>query len=229
MSLSVMILAGGLATRMRPFTEKVPKSLLPVAGKAFIDWQLAQLKQNGIGQVVLCVGYLGRQIEEHLAGKDYGLDILFSYDGDVQLGTGGALKKAADLAGEAFFVLYGDSYLDINYRLVEAYWRRSGKEALMTVFCNENRWDTSNVQYKDGNILAYSKQKQDAGMQYIDYGLGILSASALEGYGTVFDLADVYGSLAKKGRLAGYEAQKRFFEIGSTQGLKDLGERLKNR
>lgn len=226
MSLPVMILAGGLAKRMRPLTETIPKALLPVADKPFIDWQLDLLHQNGIKRVVLCVGHLGGQIEEYLSQKDFDMEILFSYDGDTQLGTGGAIRKAAPLAGEVFFVLYGDSYLEIDYAGVEKSWRNSGKPALMTVFRNNNQWDMSNVQYENNEIVRYSKTERDDQMRHIDYGLGILTSGCLEGYGHIFDLADVYTNLAVKGNLAGYEAKQRFYEIGSLSGLKTLGDRL---
>jgi len=229
MSLPVVILAGGLAKRMRPLTETVPKSLLPVAGRPFLDWQLDLLKENGIQKVVICAGYLGSQIEDYVSGRDYGMEILFSFDGECPLGTGGAVKKAVAKAGEAFFVLYGDSYLRIDFEKVEYSWRVSDKAALMTVFENDNRWDASNVQYVDGKILCYSKLKSNGTMHYIDYGLGILTAASLQNYGRIFDLADVYSDLAKNGGLAGYEADKRFYEIGTRNGWKKLEERMANK
>jgi NDP-sugar pyrophosphorylase family protein len=224
--LPVVILAGGLAKRMRPMTETIPKALLSVAGKPFIDWQLALLQKSGIERVVLCLGYLGEQIEMYVKDAGYEMEILFSYDGDVPLGTGGALKKAAPLTGNAFFVLYGDSYLEIDYDDVQRSWQKSGKPALMAVFRNENRWDSSNVLFENNRIVRYSKTAPDAGMRHIDYGLGILSASTFEKYGQVFDVAELYSDLSEQNNLAGYEAANRFYEIGSFNGLKELEEKL---
>jgi len=225
--LPVIIIAGGLAKRMRPLTENIPKALLPVNGKPFIDFQLQLLRKNGIDRVVLCLDYLGEQIEQHVKSKDYGMDIVFSYDGANPLGTGGAVKKAAGIINKAFFVLYGDSYLEIDYKDVQRTWEKSGKPALMTVYRNENQWDTSNVLFEDNRIVCYSKTKRTAAMQHIDYGLGILQTDILNGYGERFDLADVYTSLAECGKLSGYEAQNRFYEIGSPSGLTELEEHLK--
>jgi NDP-sugar pyrophosphorylase family protein len=227
--LPVIILAGGLAKRMRPLTENIPKALLPVNCKPFIDLQLELLRKNGINRVVLCVGYLGEQIEQYVASTNFGMDIVFSYDGDNPLGTGGAARKAAEIAGKAFFVLYGDSYLEINYAHVQRTWENSGKPALMTVYRNENCWDTSNVLFEDNRIIRYSKTERTAAMLHIDYGLGVLQKDILNGYGERFDLADVYSSLAECGELSGYEAQNRFYEIGSPNGLKELEEHLNKR
>jgi len=225
--LPVIILAGGLAKRMRPLTENIPKALLPVNGKPFIDLQLELLNKNGINRIVLCLGYLGEQIEQYVNSTDYGMDMVFSYDGVNPLGTGGAVKKAAEITGKAFFVLYGDSYLDINYADVQQVWENSGKSALMTVYRNENRWDTSNVLFENNRIFRYNKTERTAAMQHIDYGLGILQREILNGYGERFDLADVYASLAERGELSGYEAQNRFYEIGSPSGLTELEGHLK--
>jgi NDP-sugar pyrophosphorylase family protein len=93
-SLPVVILAGGLATRLRPLTEKIPKSLVEVAGRPFLEHQIALLRKNGITEIFLCVGYLGQMIEALFGnGKQHGVRIAYSYDGDKLLGTGGAIKK----------------------------------------------------------------------------------------------------------------------------------------
>jgi len=226
--LPVIILAGGLAKRMRPLTENIPKALLPINGKPFIDLQLELLSKNGIIRVVLCLGYLGEQIEQYVNSTDYGMDIVFSYDGVSPLGTGGAVRKAAEIAGKVFFVLYGDSYLEIDYNDVQRTWENSGKPALMTVYHNGNRWDTSNVLFEGDRIIRYSKTERTIEMQHIDYGLGILQKDLLNGFSEHFDLAYVYTNLAECGELSGYEAQNRFYEIGSPCGLTELEEHLKN-
>src|SRR5689334_12852457 len=153
------LLAGGLATRLRPITEKVPKAMVEVAGRPFIDHQLALLRRNGVRRVVLCLGYLGEQVERHVGdGSDRGLEVRYSHDGERLLGTGGALLRAAPLLGPAFWVLYGDSYMDIDYAAVLRHFAAGGQDGLMTVLHNEGRWDRSNVVFQNGRLLCYEKR-----------------------------------------------------------------------
>jgi NDP-sugar pyrophosphorylase family protein len=225
--LPVAVLAGGAATRLRPITETVPKSLVEVAGRPFIEWQLEWLRKEGTERVVLCVGHLGERIEEVIGdGRRFGLKVAYSYDGHRLLGTGGALRNALPLLGEAFFVLYGDSFLTCHLAAVEAAFLGTGKLAMMTVFENKGRWDTSNVMFRDGKIVLYDKKDLSPEMRYIDYGLGVLTASVLGRYpeGEPFDLATIYTGLSKRGELAGFEVRERFYEIGSFRGLKETEE-----
>ena len=227
--LPVAILAGGLATRLRPVTEKIPKALVAVAGEPFICHQLNFLKKQGIRRVVLCIGYLGEMIQEVVGdGENFGLDVTYSYDGPALIGTGGALRKAAHILGEQFFVLYGDSYLPVEFAPIEEFFMTSGKPALMTVLENNNRWDASNVLFRDGQLYEYNKNVPRQEMKFIDYGLSILSGSVLENYPaeTAFDLAEVYHRLSLQRQLSGYEVHERFYEIGSFDGLKETEEFL---
>jgi MurNAc alpha-1-phosphate uridylyltransferase len=220
--LPVAVLSGGLARRLLPATGTVPKALLSVAGRPFVHWQLALLAQQGITQAVLCVGHLGEQIRTAVGdGTGFGLTVRYSCDGETLLGTGGALKQALPLLGTAFFVLYGDSYLPCSFAHVQSAYEASGAPALMTVFRNENRWDTSNVLFRDGTIVEYNKRSPRPDMAHVDFGLGALSAQALAEYppGAAFDLGDVYHGLARRGALAGLEVRERFYEIGSAAGL----------
>ena len=222
--LPVVILAGGLATRLRPITERIPKSLVKVAGRPFICWQLDYLRAQGIQRVTLCVGHLSEMIEAEVgSGKRFGLDVSYAPDGAVLLGTGGALRKTLPSLGEAFFVLYGDSFLPIPFNAVEDAYFLSGKPALMTVLANANRWDKSNVLFRSGELIEYNKHTPHLEMTYIDYGLGILRAATLLTYpmDRSFDLADLYHDLSLQGHLAGYEVHERFYEIGSHAGLKE--------
>lgn len=227
MSLPVAILAGGLATRLRPITEKIPKALVDVAGKPFVVRQLDYLRRQGITRVVLCLGYLGEQVEAVVGdGSAFGLEVRYSWDGPRLLGTGGALKQALPLLGEQFFVFYGDSYLPIDFRAVERDFLASGKLALMTVLKNRDQWDKSNVLFRDGGIAEYNKRAPRPEMAHIDYGLGVLSASVLENVpaNEPFDLADIYRNLSVQGLLAGHEVFERFYEIGSHKGLEETIE-----
>jgi NDP-sugar pyrophosphorylase family protein len=225
MELPVAILAGGLATRLRPITEKIPKLLVEVAGEPFFSHQLRLLKNAGLRRIVLCVGYLGEMIVARYGdGANWGVQIDYSFDGPKLLGTGGALIRALPALGDAFYVLYGDSYLPIDYLDVGRAFLASGQPALMTVYENRDRFDASNVWFADGAIKIYSKQVRSPEMRHIDYGLGVLRAEvlALETRDEVVDLAVVYGRLVAEKKLAGYEVRERFHEIGSPEGLAEL-------
>lgn len=224
MTLPVAILAGGLATRLGSITETIPKALVDVAGKPFIVHQLALLRAAGIQRVVLCVAHLADQIEAVLGdGRGYGVQILYSNDGGQLLGTGGAIRKALPLLGDAFFVLYGDSYLMCDYAAIERAYRASGKLGLMTVYENQGQYDASNVAVQGGRILRYDKTPGLPGMTHIDWGLGVIAASAFGNYPPEgrLDLAVVYQDLLARDQLAGYEVTQRFYEIGSVAGLED--------
>jgi NDP-sugar pyrophosphorylase family protein len=220
--LPVAILAGGLATRLGPLTLTIPKSLIPIDGEPFVVHQLRLLKSNGIQQVILCVGHMGEMIEKVIGdGRAYGMTVEYSYDGATLLGTAGALRGALPRLGNSFFVMYGDSYLACDYAAVEREFWRSGKLGLMTVFHNDGQWDTSNVEFEGGRILAYSKRNRTPRMRYIDYGLGVFRAEAFTET-SAMDLADVYGELLQSGELAAAEVHERFYEIGSPAGLQEM-------
>jgi NDP-sugar pyrophosphorylase family protein len=224
------LLAGGLSTRLRPITTTIPKSMVLVAGEPFIAHQMRLLADQGIRDVVICCGYLGEQIEEYVHdGAAFGCSVRYSYDGSPLKGTGGAIKKALPMLGEHFFVMYGDSYLPIEFRPVYERFLQFKKDGLMTVFHNENRWDTSNVEFKDQRIQNYDKVKITQQMQYIDYGLGILKPNTFEGWSVndVFDLSMVYRDLVGKGQLCGYEVKHRFYEIGTPSGLSETDAMLR--
>jgi len=220
----VAILAGGRATRLRPITENIPKALIEIAGRPFINRQLELLRSQGVTRVVLCTGYLSEQIESVVGdGRSFGIDVHYSTDGPTLRGTGGALRQALPWLGDQFFVLYGDSYLLCNFRQVHQAFVEANRPALMTVMKNHDRWDKSNVFLHDGHILEYNKYSRRPEMEYIDYGLGILSAGVLETYppDQSFDLAAVYHQLSLDGKLAAYEVYDRFYEIGSIEGIKE--------
>jgi len=231
-NLPVALLAGGLATRLRPITEKIPKLLVEVAGEPFFSHQIRLLKAAGLTRIVLCVGYLGEQITELYGdGSTYGLEIKYSFDGPKLLGTGGALIQALPLLGEAFYVLYGDSYLPIDYRAIGSHFVSSEKKGLMTVYKNEGLYDASNVWFESGRIKRYDKKVKLPEMKYIDYGLGLFKASAFDTFSRTepVDLAEVQKKLVSENELCGYEMHERFYEIGSPEGLSELNTLLKSR
>ncbi len=230
-----LILAGGRGTRMRPMTDAVPKALIEVGGRPFIDRQLEWLAGHGVSRVVCSLGYRAEAVRAYLGdGAAWGLEAVCIEDGTPPLGTAGAIRKAIDehLLDAGFLVLYGDSHLTID---VAAVWRASGQGArpLMTVFRNRGRWDTSNARFDDGRIVRFEKGLADpaaAGLDYIDYGLSVLTVNVVVEHteaGRPADLANVFRELAAAGQLAGYEATKRFYEIGSPQGLAELEAHLK--
>lgn len=231
MSLPVAILAGGKATRLRPLTEDMPKALVDVAGKPFVEHQLDLLKRHGFDRVVFCLGYLGEQVRSALGdGERLGMNISYVFDGEQLLGTGGALCQALPLLGEEFLVLYGDTYLNCDYAAVEAAFVSSGKPGLMTVFHNTNRWDRSNVFFQNGRIVRYDKRNPDPEMQHIDYGLGALRSRVFERYRAAanFDLGQIYQDLAAEGELDGFEVAERFYEIGTPESLEETRRYLKD-
>lgn len=225
MSLPVTVLAGGLATRLQPATARIPKILLDVGGRPFAEHQVALLKRQGVSDVVFCLGHLGEQVPAAVGdGRRWQMTFRYVFDGPRLAGTGGALMRAVPLLGPAFFVMYGDSYLDCDFRAIEAAFRASGKTGLMTVYRNDDRWDRSNVEFERGRIVRYDKVNRDAAMCHIDYGLGILTPAAFApwaGRDEPFDLAAVYQHLIASQTLAGYEVPQRFYEIGSPEGLEE--------
>jgi MurNAc alpha-1-phosphate uridylyltransferase len=230
--LPVVILAGGLATRLQPATLKMPKALIQVAGRPFIDHQLALLREQGVNHVVLCVGQFGKMIEDYVGdGSRFGLDVRYSYDGDVLLGTGGAIKKASGILPDAFMILYGDSYLDIDFRPVVQRFFAENLPVLMTVYHNRNALAESNILMKEGRILKYDKKTQDPAMEYIDYGLIVILKDVFDPYpaGEPFDLSLVLSRMVDSGQVAAFEVAKRFYEIGSVQGLKETEDYIRNR
>lgn len=230
--LPVAILAGGLATRLRPMTETIPKALIEVAGHPFLGWQLRYLHRQGIRRVVLCVGYLGEQIASVVEnGERYGMHVDYVFDGPRLLGTGGALRRALPALGESFFILYGDSFLPVDFSEVQQAYATSGKPALMTVLENRDLWDRSNVLFEQGLVVEYNKRAPRPEMAHIDYGLSVISTGILAPYpeGCVFDLADVYHELSLTGDLAGFEVHERFYEMGSPAGLAQTEAYLQTR
>jgi NDP-sugar pyrophosphorylase family protein len=228
--LPVAILAGGLATRLKPITEKVPKILVEVAGEPFFNHQIRLLAKSGLRRIVLCVGYLGEQVEALYGdGSAWGVQLEYSFDGPSLLGTGGALIRALPKLGDAFYVMYGDSYLPIDYLAVGRSFLSSGKEGLMTVYANQGRFDASNVWFEDGAVRVFDKKDKMPQMAHIDFGLGVFRRRAFDAFprDRVVDLEEVQKALLARGELAGYEVATRFYEIGSHAGLQELDRLLR--
>jgi N-acetyl-alpha-D-muramate 1-phosphate uridylyltransferase len=225
----VIILAGGMATRLQPITEKIPKALIEVGGQPFIAHQLHLLRSRGIKRVVISVWYKGEMIREFVGdGSRFSMNVQYVFDGDRPLGTGGAIRQALALVGGPFFVLYGDSYLPCDYADIQTFFYAGQQPGLMTVYRNQGKWDTSNVEVMDGQILSYDKVNRTTRMEFIDYGLGMFLPDAFAHLtdSQPTDLADIYQSLVAKRHLLAYEVKQRFYEIGSFDGLRELDELL---
>lgn len=228
--LTVAILAGGLATRLRPITNETPKSMVEICGKPFIDWQLRLLSQSGIDKVVLCTSFKSEMIEEFVGdGSKYGIEVKYSRDGHTQLGTGGAIKKASQFIGDDFMVLYGDSYLPINYAEVESAFYVRKKPVLMTTYQNNGAFDNSNVFMESGLIRTYSRDRKNRKFTHIDFGLSIFAKNIFEHYilEEKYDLSDVFTELSNLGVLGGHELYERFYEVGSFRGIIDFTNYIK--
>ncbi|NTW16255.1 MAG: NTP transferase domain-containing protein [Syntrophaceae bacterium] len=225
----VVILAGGLATRLRPITEKIPKAMVEVGKQPFIYHQLRLLSSHGIYRAIISAWYHGDMIRNYVGdGSQFGMDVDYVSDGDTPLGTGGAIRKALPLLVSPFFVLYGDSYLPCDYAAIQAYFTARNQPALMTVFRNLGKWDTSNVEMADGRVIQYDKKNRSLRMEHIDYGLGLFAPTVFDHLqeGQSADLAEIYQQLVVEKRLLAYDVPERFYEIGSFEGLRELDNLL---
>ena len=222
--LPVVILAGGLATRLGDIARTQPKCMVDVAGQPFLFHQLHLLHAQGVRQAVICLGHLGEQVVQAVGrGSAFGLEIQYSFDGPALVGTAGAIRRALPLLPDQFFVLYGDSYLTCPFAAVQQAFQTTGKSSLMTVFENDQQWDTSNVNFQNGHILAYDKAHRTPKMKHIDYGLGLFSRTAFEAIpeDRPTDLSSLYQDLLSHDQLAAFEVFERFYEIGSLAGLEE--------
>jgi len=221
---TLALLTGGRGYRLASVVKDTPKALVDVGGEPFIRQQLRLFKREQLAKIVLCTGYQDEAIQRFVgSGSKFGIKVEYSFDGDQPLGTGGAIRNALPILSDPFWVMYGDTYLDIELRPIWDHFNAQDKKALMIVFHNKNQWDRSNVVFDNGKIRQYDKKTQTAEMQYIDYGLGLFRQSVFDGWRDVrsFDLANVYSGLLREGELLGYEADKRFYEIGTPESLRE--------
>lgn len=223
--MQAVILAGGLGTRLRPITDTLPKVMVPVCGRPFMEYQLEVLARRGIEDVVICLGHLGHMIEDHFGdGRDFGISIRYSADGDGLLGTAGAIRNAEGLLASRFFVVNGDLYPVIDFRQVMRYFKSHESPALMVVFRNADRWDLSNVIIDRGFVRVYDREQRRVGMVHIDFGVSVFRREAFAHIprGMPADLPAVYQPLIGRGQLLAYETPQRFYEVGSPDGLHEF-------
>jgi NDP-sugar pyrophosphorylase family protein len=225
----VAILAGGLGERLGKLTLSTPKSMIKINDKPFIEWQLNLLSKKGVREVVLCTSHHSQMIKDFVKdGEKFKIDVKYSDDGENQLGTGGAIRNAIEILGESFMVIYGDSYLDVNYAEIEKVFEQSDSPAMMTVYKNLGHYDSSNVFYETSKVKEYSKKTKSSKFQYIDFGISMFKKEVFNNVknGTYLDLADLCEELAESGKLAGFEVKNRFYEVGSIAGIEDFSEYL---
>ena len=221
------ILAGGLGRRLRPLTSRIPKAMVQVDGRPFLEYELDLLKSHGVDDLVLCVGYLGETIRAHFGdGSAFGVRIRYSSEGERLMGPIGALKMAERLLGDSFFVTYGDAYLRLDYHEMMATLLRNEEPGLMAVYRNEGRFGRSDVVVKDGFVASYDKENRAPAMDWVNFGVTAMKKEALDSAeeGRVCDEPTFYRRLIKGRRLRAYEVKERFYEIGSVQGLKEFDE-----
>jgi NDP-sugar pyrophosphorylase family protein len=224
MKIQVVILAGGMATRLGELTKNRPKSLVEIQGKPFLAYQLELLKDHEISDIVLCIGHLGGQIRKAFGdGSNYGVHLTYSLE-DEPLGTAGALKNAAPYLNDTFLVIYGDSYLLLDFVKIYAYFLTQQKLSLDTVFRNNDAFDASNIVIRDNMVEGYSKSEKTPDMVYIDCGAVIFHKEVLQliPEDHFYSLEELFLRLIEKEQLLAFEVKERFYEIGSPQGLKDF-------
>lgn len=228
----VAILAGGLATRIKPISVNLPKSLVPINGTPFIDLQLKLLSDAGFREIKLLLGHMGEKIESHVgSGEKFGVSVTYAHDGVSQLGTGGAVYQALPTLDDTFCVLYGDSYLEMDFVEAIHKFQKSKSLGLMSIFKNSNQNHQNNVDFDGHKIVKYSKSNPPVGADYIDHGFSILRKESFIAFGksSQFDLSSVFEKLANDGQLEAYESQETFYEIGSFLGIQTLESKLKEK
>lgn len=231
----VVVLMGGLGTRLKEYTKQCPKPLVEVMGKPFFDYQLTLMAEQGFCRFLFLIGYRAEMIEEYYGdGSRFGVTIEYCYDGEKLLGTGGAVRRAYDKLEHDFMLIYGDSFMDIDFE--ETLYRYEtgkacGGRALMTVLQNNDDFDKSNVVVKDGKILLYDKHHPTPEMDFIDYGVGMYEKSLFADYQAeeAFDVAEIQHRLSKEGKLTAHVVTRRFYEIGSPASLAEFKDYVRYR
>jgi NDP-sugar pyrophosphorylase family protein len=223
--LQAVILCGGLGTRLGDLAKDVPKAMMPVANRPFLEYELELLKRGGVNDFVLCTGHLGEVIERHFGdGTSFGINVSYSHDGAALRGPAGALKRASRLLRDEFFVTYGDAYLRVDYRSVMDRLLESGTMGVMTVYKNEGRHGKSDLVVRRGRVVKYDKKDLAPGMKWINYGVSALSkrALALIPSDRFCGEEEFYGNLIDGQQLLAYPVGKRFYEIGTPSALREF-------
>ena len=223
--MQMIILCGGLATRLGNLSKDTPKSMIKIEGKPFLEYQIEMLKKQSIKDIILCAGHLSEKIIEYFGdGKKFGVNIRYSHDDEKPLGPIGALKNAEPLLDDVFFIMYGDSYLFVDFKKVYSYFLEYEDLALMVAYKNFDKYDASNLAIKNGRIVACGKENKTKDMIYIDYGTSILRKKVLEivpKY-TPYSTERFFSELVKKRELMAFETEERFYHIGNLKSLEEF-------
>jgi NDP-sugar pyrophosphorylase family protein len=223
--MQMVILCGGLGTRLGDLSKNIPKSMIEINDKPFLEYQIEILKKNSIKDIVLCVGHLSEKIKSYFGdGKKLGVKIQYSYDGDKPLGTIGALKKAEPLLDDIFFIMYGDSFLSVDFRKVYRFFIKQDKLGLMVVYKNFDKYDKSNIAIKGDLVVGYGRDNTSKDMVFIDYGTSVLRKKALDlvPKDKTYSTGEFFSQLIKKGELLSFEAKNRFYHIGNPKSLEEF-------
>jgi NDP-sugar pyrophosphorylase family protein len=226
--MQVVVIAGGLATRLGRLTAHRPKILLPVGGRPFLDLLLDRLRRENVTSVHLCLGHHAEQVLDHLAGRKGGPPVTTSVE-PAALGTAGCLRHALPHLAERFLSIFGDTYTPVRLDEVMATLTQSGRPALMAVLRNRDVLETSNVRIRDGLVVEYDKFAPPGTYEHVDYGVAALERGVVTGLepDRPVDLAEIFGPLITSGRLAAHEVNTRFWEIGSHRGYAELDARVR--
>jgi len=219
--MQIAIICGGLATRLGSLATNIPKSMIDIDGKPFLEQQIEMLKKHNITDIVLCVGHLSDKIEDYFGNGDkFGVNIKYSQDGAKALGPIGAIKNAESLLDDVFFIMYGDSYLSVDFQKAYSFFKEHDKLGLMVVYKNNDKYDKSNLVIKDNMVVGYREKEA----VYIDYGTSILRKKALDlvPKNTMYSTGQFFSDLISKKELLAFEAEKRFYHIGNPDALEEL-------
>lgn len=229
--MQIVIICGGLATRLGNLAKKTPKSMMDINGKPFIEHQIEMLKKQNIKNIVLCTGHLSEKIESYLGdGKNFGVDIKYSYDGGKRLGPMGAVKNAESILEKDFFIMYGDSYIFVDFNKVYDFYKENNELVCMVVYKNKNKYDKSNLIVENNRVIGHKDLKVEGKIEYIDYGTSILNKKSLDFIpkDSFFSTEDFFKKMIKKNQLLAYEIKKRFYHIGNPKALEEFRNFVKN-
>ena len=223
--MQMVIICGGLGTRLGHLTKYTPKSMIEIEGKPFLEYQIENLKKQSVTDIVLCVGHLSEKIEEYFGnGERFGVNLKYSFENDKLLGQIGAVKNAEPLLKDTFFIMYGDSYLSIDLHKVHNFFIQNNKPALMVVYKNHDKYDRSNIIIQDNMVVGYGEKQRTRDMVYIDYGTSVFRKKVLEYIpkDTPYSTEEFFSDLIKKQELLAYESEKRFYHIGTPEAIEDF-------
>jgi N-acetyl-alpha-D-muramate 1-phosphate uridylyltransferase len=226
--MQIVIMAGGLGTRLRPLTYDIPKPMIPIHGKPYLWYQLDYLKKYHLNHILILAGYLGQQIENYFGnGSELDIKIQYSFESEP-MGTGGGLKFAAPLLEDEFMVIYGDSFLPIDLSDLIKTYRFMKSTGLLVVY--DNRFGDSNVKNNvaiDGNnlILKYQKNTDDDSLNYVESGISVFNKSICElipaNKKTSLE-EEIFPKLIDNKKLKAYITTQRFYDIGTPDRLKTI-------